>query len=42
MIDDAKAKGLMINTWTINDSAQIERLKQMGIDGIISDYPQRL
>lgn len=42
LIDDVQAKDLMINTWTVNDSAEIEGLKQMGVDGIISDYPQRL
>lgn len=25
--------------WTVNDRASIERLKAMGVDGIISDYP---
>lgn len=25
--------------WTVNDKKEIERLKAMGVDGIISDYP---
>jgi len=25
--------------WTVNDKATINKLKQMGVDGIISDYP---
>jgi glycerophosphoryl diester phosphodiesterase len=25
--------------WTVNDKAEIERLKKMGVDGIITDYP---
>lgn len=25
--------------WTVNDLANIKRLKEMGVDGIISDYP---
>ena len=25
--------------WTVNDKAEIERLKSMGVDGIITDYP---
>jgi glycerophosphoryl diester phosphodiesterase len=25
--------------WTVNDAGQIRKLKEMGVDGIISDYP---
>ena len=25
--------------WTVNEKATIDSLKQMGVDGIISDYP---
>lgn len=25
--------------WTVNDKAKIDRLKKMGVDGIITDYP---
>jgi len=25
--------------WTVNDKAEIEKLKSMGVDGIITDYP---
>ncbi len=28
--------------WTVNDKATIERLKEMGVDGIITDYPDLL
>lgn len=30
---------MRILPWTVNDKAGIERLKAMGVDGIISDYP---
>jgi glycerophosphoryl diester phosphodiesterase len=25
--------------WTVNDKATIERLRNLGVDGVISDYP---
>jgi glycerophosphoryl diester phosphodiesterase len=25
--------------WTVNEKAKMEELKTMGVDGIISDYP---
>ena len=31
--------GIKIIPWTVNDKETIERLKAMGVDGIISDYP---
>ncbi len=31
--------GMQIIPWTVNVSEDIKRLKKMGIDGIISDYP---
>jgi glycerophosphoryl diester phosphodiesterase len=32
-------KGMKLIPWTVNDAANIARLKGMGVDGIISDYP---
>jgi glycerophosphoryl diester phosphodiesterase len=31
--------GIKIIPWTVNTKQEIERLKLMGVDGIISDYP---
>ncbi len=31
--------GMKIIPWTVNDKNNIDRLKAMGVDGIISDYP---
>jgi glycerophosphoryl diester phosphodiesterase len=41
-IRQAHDAGLKVITWTVNDSADIARLMVMGVDGIISDYPDRL
>lgn len=35
-------KGLIIHIWTVNDPADMKRLIHCGVDGIISDYPDRL
>ena len=39
MIKTCHAKGMRIIPWTVNDAAEIKRLKDLGVDGIISDYP---
>ncbi|NAY92069.1 glycerophosphodiester phosphodiesterase [Muricauda sp. JGD-17] len=34
--------GFKIYTWTVNEPNQIEKMKNFGVDGIISDYPERV
>ena len=38
----AKALGLKVLPWTVNERADMERLIALGVDGIITDYPDRL
>jgi glycerophosphoryl diester phosphodiesterase len=38
----AKAKHRKVNTWTINELADIEQAKSLGVNGIISNYPERV
>jgi glycerophosphoryl diester phosphodiesterase len=38
----AQELGLLVNVWTVNDLADINRMIDMGVDGIISDYPARV
>jgi glycerophosphoryl diester phosphodiesterase len=33
---------IAVNTWTVNDPADIARVADMGVDGIFSDFPDRL
>jgi glycerophosphoryl diester phosphodiesterase len=33
---------LSVLVWTVNQPADIERLAALGVDGIISDFPERL
>jgi glycerophosphoryl diester phosphodiesterase len=32
-------KNIKVIPWTVNDKAKIEELKKMGVDGVITDYP---
>ncbi|KGO90515.1 glycerophosphodiester phosphodiesterase [Flavobacterium suncheonense] len=38
----AKSRGYKINVWTVNHDEDIQRLETYKIDGIISDFPDRL
>jgi glycerophosphoryl diester phosphodiesterase len=42
LVSAAHAAGLRINTWTANDPALIARLVALGVDGIASDFPERV
>ncbi len=35
-------EGFQVIPWTVNDRATMERLLALGVDGIITDYPDRL
>lgn len=35
-------QGFRVNVWTVNDIEAIQRMKDFGVDGIISDYPELL
>ena len=34
--------GFRVIPWTVNDEASMRRLLFLGVDGIITDYPDRL
>ena len=40
-ISKINEKGLKIYTWTVNSKIQIDRLKALNVNGIITDYPDR-
>jgi glycerophosphoryl diester phosphodiesterase len=42
MIAEAHELGLPVIPWTVNTIADMERLMDLGVDGIITDYPTRL
>jgi glycerophosphoryl diester phosphodiesterase len=42
LVAAAHARGLMLITWTVNEPDLMHHLIQLGVDGIISDFPERL
>ncbi len=41
MIAMAHERGMEVIPWTVNERADMERLQQLGVDGLITDYPNR-
>lgn len=41
MIAKMRELGMRIIPWTVNEKADIQKMVDMGVDGIISDYPDR-
>jgi glycerophosphoryl diester phosphodiesterase len=39
---EARALGLKVIPWTVNDPAQIEAMLALGVDGLITDHPERV
>ncbi len=42
LVDDAHKKGLKIMLWTANNREEIGKARVLGVDGIFSNYPDRL
>jgi glycerophosphoryl diester phosphodiesterase len=42
LIDHAHAHGIQVHVWTINRAEEMAELLDLGVDGIVSDFPGRL
>jgi glycerophosphoryl diester phosphodiesterase len=38
----ARGHGMAVHVWTVNETLDLQRLVALGVDGIITDYPDRL
>jgi glycerophosphoryl diester phosphodiesterase len=41
-VENAHRKNLQVHVWTVNETADMERLINVGVDGIMTDYPDKL
>lgn len=41
-VEAAQGRNLRVHAWTIDDEGAMSRLIEMGVDGIMTDYPDRL
>lgn len=41
-VQKSQQEGFQVNVWTVNDPGAIVRMKEFGVDGIISDFPDLL
>ncbi len=41
-VDDVHKRGMKMYVWTVNDREDIGRMKTLGVDGIFSDFPDRI
>ncbi|MCP9236112.1 glycerophosphodiester phosphodiesterase family protein [Lewinella sp. JB7] len=41
VVDKIHAAGLKVNAWTVNEKADMRRLRAFGVDGFITNYPDR-
>jgi glycerophosphoryl diester phosphodiesterase len=41
-VEAAHRRNLRVHAWTINDEGEMRGLIEMGVDGIMTDYPERL
>ena len=41
-VKDSQKRNMDVHAWTINEVEDMQRMIDLGVDGIITDYPDRL
>jgi len=41
MLERAAQLGLKVLVWTVNEVAEMEKFISLGVDGIITDFPEK-
>ncbi|WP_299158207.1 glycerophosphodiester phosphodiesterase [uncultured Eudoraea sp.] len=41
-VQEIKSQGFKVFTWTVNDTEQISKLRELGVDGVFTNYPERV
>lgn len=39
---EIRRRGFKIFTWTVNDKEQISKMRELGVDGVFTNYPERV
>ncbi len=42
LVETARARGQLVNAWTVNDGKEARRLARLGVDAIITDVPDKI
>jgi len=42
LMDEARKVGLQVIAWTVNEESRMRELQELGVNGIMSDYPERI
>lgn len=42
LVDEAHTRGLKVYVYTVNEPDEIQRMIRLGVDGVFSDYPDRV
>lgn len=41
LIEECKAQGIRLHVWTVNEETDMEKMRQLGVDAIITNFPDR-
>lgn len=42
LVEDAHARGLRVFVFTVDQPEDIERMREFGVDGVFTNYPERV